>query len=179
MEATRTLKLRIKDKHASVLDRMAREVNLVWNFANETSSRAIRERHEWLSGFDLQKLTAGYVKEEGVLVGSSTVQQVCEEYATRRKQFKKARLNWRVSNPKSSKRSLGWVPFKQGAVKYKAGQVAFAGYKLSLWDSYGLGEPGLIIREKGRYWHQVLSVSGSNTDLSTASWGVMRLNTAA
>jgi transposase len=93
-----------------------------------------------LSGFDLQKLTAGYSKCEGVQVGSATVQLVCEEYATRRKQFKKLRLNWRVSNPKSARRSLGWVPFKAGGVKYKAGQVSFLGHRLSLWDSYGLSK---------------------------------------
>ena len=138
--AIKTLKIRVKDKHASVLRRMAREVNQVFNFANETSSRAIRERGKWLSGYDLQKLTAGYSKCDGVTVGSGTVQLVCVEYATRRKQFKKARLNWRVSNPKSSKYSLGWIPFKGGHAKYKAGQVEFAGKKFNLWDSYGLSE---------------------------------------
>ncbi|WP_294001069.1 hypothetical protein [Sphaerotilus sp.] len=60
MEAVKTLKLRIKDKHAGVLSLMAREVNFVWNYCNETSARALRERREFLSGFDLQKLTAGY-----------------------------------------------------------------------------------------------------------------------
>ena len=138
MEAVKTLKLRIKDKHAGVLSAMAREVNFVWNYCNETSSRAIRERREFLSGFDLQKLTAGYSKCEGVQVGSATVQLVCEEYATRRKQFKKSRLNWRVSNEKSAKYSLGWVPFKAGGAKYKAGQIAFLGHKFGLWDSHGL-----------------------------------------
>jgi putative transposase len=138
--AVKTLKIRVKDKHASVLRRMAREVNQVFNFANETSSRAIRERGKWLSAYDLQKLTAGYSKCDGVTVGSGTVQLVCVEYATRRKQFKKTRLNWRVSNPKSSKYSLGWIPFKGGHAKYKAGQVEFAGMKFSLWDSYGLGK---------------------------------------
>ncbi len=39
-------------------------------------------------------------------------------------------------------------------------------------------EPGLIIREKGRYWHQVMAVSANNTNLSTASWGVLKLNPA-
>ena len=138
MEATKTLKLRIKDKHAAVLSAMAREVNQVWNYCNETSSRAIRERREFLSGFDLQKLTDGYSKCDGVRIGSATTQQVCEDYAKSRKQFRRARLNWRVSNPKSAKYSLGWVPFKARAIKYKAGQVAFAGYRFSLWDSYGL-----------------------------------------
>ena len=138
--AIKTLKVRVKDKHASVLRRMARDVNQVFNFANETSSRAIRERGKWLSAYDLQKLTAGYSKCDGVTVGSGTVQLVCVEYATRRKQFKKARLNWRVSNPKSPKYSLGWIPFKGGQARYKAGQVEFAGMKFSLWDSYGLGK---------------------------------------
>ena len=135
---TRTLKIRVKDKHAVLLQRMATQVNQVWNFCNETSSRSIRERSTWLSGFDLQKYTNGFSKCDGVLIGSKTIQQVCEEYATRRKQFKKAKLRWRVSNPKSSRRSLGWIPFKSGALVYANGQIQFAGHRLSLWDSYGL-----------------------------------------
>ena len=136
----KTLHVRIKDKHARVLCEMAREVNVVWNFCNETSQRAIRERHQFFSGFDLQKLTKGYSKCEGVQIGSSTVQQVCEEYATRRRQFKKTRLNWRVSNRTSSKYSLGWIPFKAQALTYKAGQVRFCGVALNVWDSYGLSQ---------------------------------------
>ena len=135
---TRTLKIRVKDKHAVLLQRMATQVNQVWNFCNETSSRSIHERHTWLSGFDLQKYTNGFSKCDGVLIGSKTIQQVCEEYVTRRKQFKKAKLRWRVSNPQSSRRSLGWIPFKSGALVYANGQIQFAGHRLSLWDSYGL-----------------------------------------
>lgn len=140
MEVIRTLKLRIKDRHARVLNSMAREVNTVWNFCNETSWRAIRERQKFLSGFDLQKLTDGYSKCEGVQIGSATTQQVCEEYATRRRQFRRARLNWRVSSRSSPKRSLGWIPFKARALRYRAGQVFFAGKLLSLWDSFGLAQ---------------------------------------
>ncbi|MBX9935285.1 MAG: transposase, partial [Burkholderiaceae bacterium] len=134
---------RIKDKHAKVLCQLAREVNQVWNHVNEVSAKAARPydgQPTYLSGYDLQKLTAGYSKCEGVSVGSGTVQLVCVDYATRRKQFKKTKLRWRVSNRKSSKYSLGWVPFKVGHVKYKAGQLQFAGHKLSLWDSYGLAK---------------------------------------
>lgn len=122
---------------------MAREVNQVWNHINEISSKAARPfygKPQYLSGYDLQKCTAGYSKCDGVGVGSGTVQLVCVEYATRRKQFKKSRLNWRVSNPKSSKYSLGWIPFKGGHTKYKAGQIQFAGQKFGLWDSYGLSD---------------------------------------
>ena len=107
MDYTKTLRLRIKDKHARVLAAMAREVNQVWNFCNATSHRAIRERHQFLSGYDLQKLTNGFSKCEGVQIGSPTVQQVCEDYAKARKQFKKAKLRWRVSNPPKQQVQLG------------------------------------------------------------------------
>lgn len=137
----KTIKLRIKDKHASALSAMARDVNTVWNYCNEVSMKASNPYHgkpKWMSGYDLQKQTAGFTKEPGVLIGSATAQDVCEEYATRRKQFKKHRLNWRVSNRNSSRYSLGWVPFKKGAAVYKSGQIRFCGQMFSLWDSYGL-----------------------------------------
>jgi IS605 OrfB family transposase len=162
MQAVKTLQVRIKDKHSSLLCSMAREVNQVFNYCNETSLKSIQDKRKWLSGFDLQKLTAGFSKCEGVKVGSSTIQQVCEEYATRRKQFKKIRLNWRVSNPKSPKKSLGWVPFKSTAVKYKAGQLVFAGHKLSLWDSYGLAKyelrAGTFSQDSRGRWYANLCV---------------------
>jgi prolyl-tRNA editing enzyme YbaK/EbsC (Cys-tRNA(Pro) deacylase) len=41
MDCTKTLSLRIKDKHACVLAVMARQVNQVFNFCNETSFCAI------------------------------------------------------------------------------------------------------------------------------------------
>jgi len=139
-EDLKTLKLRIKDKHAAILGQMAREVNTVWNYVNELSHRAIRERRQFMSGYDLQKYTAGYCKCDDVLVGAGTVDAVCSEYATRRRQFKRSRLNWRVSNQKSPKRSLGWVPFAGQQIRYKAGQIVIAGHKISLWDSYGLAD---------------------------------------
>ena len=177
VKTLKTLKLRIKDKHASVLRQMAREVNQVFNFCNETSSRAIRERCKWLSGYDLQKLTAGFSKCEGVTVGSGTVQLVCAEYATRRKQFKKTRLNWRVSNPKSSKYSLGWIPFKGGHAKYKSGQVEFAGQKFNLWDSYGLSNyelrAGSFSQDaRGRWYLNVAVEVEAKPSAGTASVGI-------
>ena len=177
MKTLKTLQLRIKDKHSKVLVAMAREVNQVFNFCNETSSRAIRERCHWLSGYDLQKLTAGYSKCEGVTVGSGTVQLVCAEYATRRKQFKKARLNWRVSNPKSSKYSLGWVPFKGGHAKYKSGQVEFAGQKFNLWDSYGLSNyelrAGSFSQDaRGRWYFNVAVEVDAKLSAGTAAVGI-------
>ena len=177
MDCTKTLRLRIKDKHAKVLSAMAREVNQVWNFCNETSHRAIRERHQWLSGYDLQKLTKGFSKCGGVQIGSSTVQQVCEDYAKARKQFKKAKLRWRVSNPQSSKYSLGWIPFKAQALQYKAGQIAFAGQRFSLWDSYGLADyelrAGSFSQDsRGRWYLNVVVKVQPKPTVGTASVGI-------
>lgn len=174
---TRTLRLRIKDKHARVLSAMAREVNQVWNYCNETSHRAIRERRQWLSGYDLQKLTNGFSKCDGVAIGSPTVQQVCEEYAKARKQFKRAKLRWRVSNPRSSKYSLGWVPFKARAAQYKAGQIVFAGHRLSLWDSYGLADHDLRAGSfsqdsRGRWYLNVVVKVQAKASTGTASVGI-------
>lgn len=144
METVKTLKLRIKDKHAKAMLAMARDVNTVFNFCNETQYRSLKRYCNrpkvWLSGFDFQKLTAGFVKCEGVTVGSTTVQAVCEEFAGKLKHAKRQKLNWRVSNRKSPKYSLGWVPFKKGALKYKGGQLQFNGLKIGLWDSYGLSK---------------------------------------
>jgi putative transposase len=136
----KTLKLRVKDKHASLLRTMAREVNTVFNFVNETSLRAIREKHKFMSGYDLQKYTKGFSQCEGVQINASTVETICSEYAAKRRQYKKSRLNWRVSNRRSAKYSLGWVPFRTGTVSYKAGQIRYAGHLFSLWDSYGLSD---------------------------------------
>ena len=176
-EFIKTLKLRVKDKHASVLGQMAREVNTVWNFANETSQKAIQDRRQFLSGYDLQKLAAGYCKCDGVLVGSGTVDAVCAEYAGRRRQFKRLRLNWRVSNQTSPKRSLGWVPFVGQQIRYRAGQVAFAGHRISLWDSYGLADyelrAGSFNQDARGRWHLnvVVKVKGASSS-GTAAVGL-------
>jgi len=177
MKTIKTLKLRIKDKHAPVLIAMAREVNQVWNYINELSNRSIRERGEWLSAYDLQKYTAGYSKCDDVKIASPTVQLVCEEYATRRKQFKKAKLNWRVSNPESSKYSLGWIPFKKGGVVFKNGQVKFAGMHIEFWDSYGLGQyelrAGSISQDaRGRWYLNVAVEVEVIPSAGTASVGI-------
>lgn len=132
---TRTLRLRLKDKHSAFLREQACEVNFVWNYCNELSFKILQREGRFCSHVDLDKLTAGATKE-GLSLHSQTVQAISKELVTRRKQFKKAKLRWRVS--RGSKRSLGWVPFKASAIRYRSGQVWYAGRPLSLWDSYGL-----------------------------------------
>lgn len=132
---TRTLRLRLKDKHSAFLREQAREVNFVWNYCNELSYKILQRERRFCSSADLDKLTAGATKE-GLSLHSQTVQAISRELVTRRRQFKRAKLRWRVSS--GSRRSLGWIPFKASAIRYKAGQVWYCGRPLSLWDSYGL-----------------------------------------
>ena len=60
------------------------------------------------------------------------------EYATRRKQFKKNRLNWRKS--KGARRSLGTIPVRKDCVKIKNGCVYHNLQYFKVWDSYGLSQ---------------------------------------
>lgn len=135
--STRVLRLRLKDKHAPWLRERAAEVNLVWNFCNELSHTHWSRKRVFLSAYDLQKYTDGATKE-GLGLHSHTVQAVGQEYVLRRRQFKRTKLRWRVSF--GPRRSLGWVPFKASALRYRNGQVFLGKQALSLWDSYGLGD---------------------------------------
>jgi IS605 OrfB family transposase len=134
MKSTKTLKIRVRDKHAAQLREWSRAVNFVWNYVNELSSRSIREHGRFLSAFDLHKYTNGAGKD--LNLHSQTVQGISDEYVTRRKQFKKRQLRWRCSG--GAKRSLGWVPFKVGAAKFQSGQVVFNKQHFKVFDSYGL-----------------------------------------
>ena len=49
----RTLRLRIKDKHAKMLCAQAREVNFVWNFINELSEKHTRRTGKFFLAYDL------------------------------------------------------------------------------------------------------------------------------
>jgi len=115
----RTLRLKVKTERYPWLNSAAVEVNQVWNWANATSVKAARPfagAAKWLTGFDLDKLSAG-AAEYFDHIGSDTIQRVNAEFATRRRQFKKLQLRWRVS--RGAKRSLGWIPFKAAQLKRK------------------------------------------------------------
>ena len=147
----KTLKLRIKDKHADQLDKLASSVNFVWNYVNDLSFKHLQRTGHFFSAYDI----ATYVKGSGEFLNlhSQTLQAITETHAKSRKQFKKAKLNWRTNNPKAKRKSLGWIPFKKSAIKYlgvkKTGKKALKstlqfslskGQKLTVdvWDSYHL-----------------------------------------
>lgn len=140
---TKTLSVRIKDKHTAVLRQMAFEVNQVFNLANEITSAACSNAGEfdaqipeWLTAYDVQKQTAGLRKEKGYLIDSASIQEVIAVHGKARRQFKRSKLRWRVSG--GTRRLLGWIPFKVGFTKWHNGSVKFAGKLFNVWDSYGL-----------------------------------------
>ena len=164
--------MRIKDKHARALNEMAFWVNQVWNYCNELSYKVWQRERRFLSGYDFAPYTKGATKE-GIVLHSQTIQAISEEYATRRRQFRKIKLNWRVST--GARRSLGWIPFKASALRYRNGQVWFAGIAkpLSLWDRYGLGQfdlgQGSISQDARGRWYLNVSVKVVKAEKSANS----------
>src|ERR1700680_5058133 len=132
--SVRTLRLKVKAEGYAWLNAAAIEVNQVWNYANATSYKAAQPFSgpaKWLSAFDLDKLTAGasqYLER----IGSGTIHRVNAEFATRRRQFQKAKLRWRVST--GSRRSLGWVPFKGAHLKRKGKSLRFSGKAFRVFE---------------------------------------------
>ena len=154
--ATKTIKIRIKDSvSAKHLRKMANAVNVVWNYCNETAFHALRYKSEWLESGDLEKLTKGSSKDLGI--NSTTIQEVCQEYALRRRKTRKRKLRWR------GRKSLGWIPFKKTGVSFKNGMAHYAGHELKLFQPerlpakgvYGSGE--FCEDSRGR-WYLCISV---------------------
>lgn len=132
----KTLRLKIKTSAYDWLNAAAREVNQIWNFANQASMDAAdrgrrTQTARLLSGFDLCYLTAG-TTEFTDHIGADTIQRVCVEYATKRKAAKKFRLNWRKSG--GSRKSRGWVPFKAASIKRKGAGLRFCGKSIRVFE---------------------------------------------
>lgn len=156
-----TYKFRLRDTCDSELTRQARAVNFVWNYCNETQQQAVKRKRKWLTWHDLQKLTAGSSKE--LDIHAHTIQQVCQVYDRSRAAKKKAWLRWRVSNPKSPKRSLGWVPFNKGHVSFRGGAFVFRGKAYRAWVSRELKEgqtfgAGSFSQDSRGHWYINLPV---------------------
>ena len=160
----KTLKLRIKDKHCKVLNQMASEVN-------DLCFKHLQRKQQFFSAYDVAKYTKGTSKECNL--HSQTIQAVTEELVIRRKQFKKAKLKWRVSNKKSARRSLGWIPFKKVAIKYADGYVQYGKHQFKLWDSYGLSKynvrTGSFVEDSRGRWYVCLVVDSPEQDKPTAT----------
>ena len=157
----RTLRFRLKDKHIADLTAKARDVNFVWNYCNELAIKVFARERRFMTGYDFAAYTAGATKA-GLSLHSQTVQAIEQQYARSREQVHKVRLAWRKSG--GVRRSLGWIPFKASALRYRTGQVCLSGFKkpISLWDSYGianydLGSGSLSEDSRGRWYLNVVA----------------------
>ena len=131
----RTLKLKVKAESYAWLNAAAREVNTVWNWANETSLKAATRtdtKRKWLSGFDLNRLSAG-ASECFERIGADTIQRVNGEYAAKRVQAKRVKLHWRASG--GAKRALGWVPFQAACLKRRGDALRFCGKTFRVFEA--------------------------------------------
>jgi putative transposase len=158
----RVLHVRVKDKHVAWLSSLAREVNFVFNYCNELSIKVYEREQRFLSGFDFWPFLKGATRgEAGLNLPVQAVQEIAEEYARRRRQYRKIRLRWRKS--RGARRSLGWIPFKVHTIRYRGGQVYFAGRWLSLWDSFGRGDfelrAGSFNEDSRRRWYLNICVA--------------------
>ncbi|SAK89698.1 IS605 family transposase OrfB [Caballeronia calidae] len=162
--------MRLKDRHAAFLRAQAHEVNFCWNFSNELGLKILERESRFCTASDLHKYTAGATKA-GLSLHSQTVQAVNEELVRRRIQFKKRRLAWRKSN--GTRRSLGWIPFKASALRYRGGQVWYCGRPLSLWDSYGLHQyelgTGCFSEDSRGRWYLNVTVKVARRGRSSAT----------
>lgn len=178
----KTLKVRVRDKHAKVLSQWAFECNQVWNNANAITAEysyipipGLGWVSNRISAYDLSKEQARYSKGRGFSIHSQTIQEVTEAHAKARKQFKKDKLRWRVSS--GSKRSLGWVPFKKGSAKWVNGQVRYNGKFFKVWDSYGLSKyefrSGSFSEDsRGRWYFNVVVEIKVEPSKGTSSIGI-------
>ena len=174
-----TWKFRIKNtsKAKNKLNKMARTVNFVWNFAKQTQIDALKARSariildkktgkyigipNFLTKFELNNLVSGSSKELGL--HSQTVQAVVEQYSTRRVQFKKL-LRWR------GRKSLGWIPFKTSGIKLENGVVTFSGKKFKYWKSREFPldakiKTGNFSQDKRGHWYFNVSFESSEIGL--------------
>ena len=151
-----TYSFRIKDSLKSLrkaLLEKSNNVNLVWNFCNQTQLDALRHGKlpwEGPSEYDLMLLTAGSSKE--LKLRSATVQMVCSEYTTRRRKTRKRSLRWR------GKKSLPWIPFNYQAIKVNRedGTACYKKLKFKFWNSRPIeGEirTGSIVCDNRGRWY--------------------------
>lgn len=123
-----TYSFRIKDSSCdNELKRMARAVNFVWNYCNETSYHAIRNHNSWISKYDFNPLVKGAAKDLGL--HSQTVQLIAYEYVGKRTQFKKRKLRWR------GKKTLGWIPLGKDGIKVEGDALTHCKKKFRFWKS--------------------------------------------
>ncbi len=163
----RTLKVRVKDKHAKMLSAIAFEVNQVWNYCNDLNKHSYYfQTKKYLSGFSMCSFLKGWSKTEAESTGMPTVQETAAVLS--KSTFQHKRVKWRKSFGKI--KSLGWVQFKDG-------KVCFAGKKFDVCDSYGLDEykltAGSFCEDSTGRWFFCVAVSIECSDVKAGKRGLL------
>jgi len=157
---------------------MARSVNFVWNYCKDTQITALKrsdcrlikdkQTHEtvaipnFLSKYELNNLVSGSSRLLGL--HSQTVQNICEEYVTRRKQFKKL-LRWR------GKDCLDWVPFKRVGIQVKNDRAVYCKHEFRFWNSRELPKDakiktGSFTQDSRGRWYLNITFESESLELS-------------
>lgn len=119
---------RLKDGSKSLrrrLARMARDVNMVWNYCNDAQRHAYRHNRAGYGAFELNSLVAGTSRLTDV--NAQSIQAVCQRYDANRAVARKRWLRYRGA------RSLGWIPFKSKGFKILDGAVVYFGRRYKCW----------------------------------------------
>ena len=123
-------RFRVKDATSGkTLAAMGDAVNTAWNYCNEISLKSARRGPKWATKALLRSLTKGAGRDLGL--PSQVVQEVLDEFVTKRRAAGKPRLNWRVS--RGARRSLGWVPFTNQDIVVDGYAVLLRGRRFRLW----------------------------------------------
>lgn len=133
---------------------LASKVNFIWNYVNQVNKLAYKkykqgERNGFLSAFDLHKLLSGSSKE--VNLNAQTIQAIADQYVTSAsssgklnksgKSTRKAYLRWR-----SSKKHLGWIPFKSQGFKFNSNSVTYCSKNYKIYKNRNLPSDAIIKR---------------------------------
>lgn len=171
MKVYLTYKYRVKDKHARALESMARKVNFIWNFCNDTQKHALKWNKKWPSAYELQRLTSGSSVELGLQ--ADIIGKVCVQYQNSRRQHKRPFLRYR------GKKNLGWVPVKGIRTHVDGTEIRCHGKKYSVWYSRPVPEGARICDgssfnqdARGRWYINLVIETEANTDAGRKQIGI-------
>jgi putative transposase len=172
-----TYKYRIKDRSArKVLRRHAIGVNHVWNYLNgyqrdiEARYRAGAPQRGWPSHFALTYMVAGTSNELGV--SAVSIGEVCRVYAKSR-DANKGSLRFRSGF--GSRRSLGWIPFRQLTVDGNC--IAYLGKRYRFFGAKRRPVPdaiknGAFVEDARGRWHVCFTVEMAALPTGAGTIGV-------
>lgn len=106
---------------------IARDVNFVWNYCNDTAVQYLDKKGKWITEFDLNNLTTGCSQD--LSITSRTIHRITRQYVGSRLKAKKRKLAWR------SRKSLGWVPFHEESIKVVGDVARYKGVHFRFWHS--------------------------------------------